>query len=74
MKDCLLDLENVKLLRHDDLDIIDQKRILRQRIAEPEREGSAGDELTRVLRGYEQRGILTRKRGRIVLFRDSSKR
>jgi hypothetical protein len=42
MKDCLRDLENVKLLSPDDLDIIDQKRILRQKIAELEREDSDG--------------------------------
>jgi len=29
--------------------------------------------VSRVLRGYEQRGVLTRKRGRIVLFRHSNK-
>jgi len=40
MKDCLRDLENVKLLSPDDLDIIDQKRILRQKIAELEKEES----------------------------------
>jgi hypothetical protein len=40
MKDCLRDLENVKLLSPDDLDIIDEKRILRQQIAVLEREGS----------------------------------
>jgi len=42
MKDCLHDLENVKLLSPDDLDIIDQKRILRQKIAGLEREYSDG--------------------------------
>jgi hypothetical protein len=36
MKDCLHDLENTKLISADDLDIIDQKRILRQKIAELE--------------------------------------
>jgi len=40
MKDCLRDLENVKLISPDDLDIIDEKRILRQKIAELEREDS----------------------------------
>jgi hypothetical protein len=40
MKDCLRDLENVKLINPDDLDIIDEKRILRQQIAVLEREGS----------------------------------
>jgi hypothetical protein len=39
MKDCLRDLENTKLLSPDDLDIIDQKRILRQKIDELENEG-----------------------------------
>ncbi len=42
MKDCLRDLESVKLLSPDDLDIVDQKRILRQKIAELEREDSDG--------------------------------
>jgi hypothetical protein len=42
MKDFLRDLEKVELLSPDDLDIIDQKRILRQKIAELEREGSDG--------------------------------
>jgi len=37
MKDCLHDLENVELLSPDDLDIIDQKRSLRQQIDELER-------------------------------------
>jgi hypothetical protein len=40
MKDCLHDLENVKLISPDDLDIVDEKRILRQKIAELEREDS----------------------------------
>jgi hypothetical protein len=40
MKDCLHDLENVKLLSPGDLDIIDQKRTLRQKIAVLEREDS----------------------------------
>jgi hypothetical protein len=40
MKGCLHDLENVKLLSPDDLDIIDEKRLLRQKIAELEREDS----------------------------------
>ncbi len=43
MKDCLRDLENVKLLSPDDLDIIDEKRILRQKIAELERERTLSD-------------------------------
>lgn len=42
MKDCLRDLENVKLISPDDLSIIDQKRILRQKIAELEKEDSDG--------------------------------
>jgi hypothetical protein len=42
MKDCLRDLENVKLISPDDLDIIDEKRILRQKIAELEKEDSDG--------------------------------
>jgi hypothetical protein len=45
MKECLRDLENVKLLSPDDLDIIDQKRILRQKIAELEREDSDGQQM-----------------------------
>ena len=40
IKDCLHDLENVELLSPDDLDIIDQKRSLRQKIAQLEREDS----------------------------------
>ena len=39
MKECLQDLENTRLLSPDDLDIIDQKRVLRQQIAELEKEG-----------------------------------
>jgi hypothetical protein len=42
MKDSLRDLENVELISPDDLDIIDQKRILRHKIAELEREDSDG--------------------------------
>ena len=38
MKDCLRDLEIVKLLSPDDLDILDEKRILRQKIHELENE------------------------------------
>jgi len=38
MKDCLRDLENTTLISPDDLDIIDEKRILRQKIAELERD------------------------------------
>lgn len=37
MKDCLRDLENVKMLSPNDLSIVDQKRTLRQTIAELER-------------------------------------
>lgn len=33
MQKCLRDLENTELLSPDDLDIIDQKRTLRQQIA-----------------------------------------
>ena len=40
MKDCLRDLENVKLLSPDDLDILDEKRILRQKIDKLENEDS----------------------------------
>jgi hypothetical protein len=39
MKECLHDLENTALLSPDDLDIIAQKRFLRQQIAELETEG-----------------------------------
>jgi hypothetical protein len=38
MKGCLHDLEEMKLLSPDDLDIIDERRILRQKISELERE------------------------------------
>jgi hypothetical protein len=38
MKGCLHDLEELKLFSPDDLDIIDERRILRQRIAELEGE------------------------------------
>jgi len=38
MKDCLRDLENTKLISPDDLNLIDQKRILRRKIAELEKE------------------------------------
>jgi hypothetical protein len=44
MKDCLRDLEIVKLLSPDDLDILDEKRILRQKIDELENEDSDGQE------------------------------
>lgn len=40
MKDCLRNLENTKLISPNDLDIIDEKRILRQKIAELENEDS----------------------------------
>lgn len=36
MKECLQDLENTELLGPDDLDIINQKRTLRQQIAKLE--------------------------------------
>jgi hypothetical protein len=39
MKGCLHDLDELKLLSPDDLDIIDEKRILRQKIGELENEG-----------------------------------
>ena len=39
MKGCLHDLDELKLIGPDDLDIIDERRILRQRIAELEHEG-----------------------------------
>ena len=42
MKNRLDDLENVKLLSPDDLDIIEEKRILRQKIAELEKESYDG--------------------------------
>jgi hypothetical protein len=45
MKNRLDDLENVKLLSPDDLDIIDEKRILRQKIAKMEQEDSDGHEM-----------------------------
>lgn len=41
MKDCLRDLENVKMLSPDDLGIVDQKRTLRQTIADLERDEAA---------------------------------
>jgi hypothetical protein len=43
MKDCLRDLENFELMSPDDLDIIDEKRILRHKIAELERGDSDGE-------------------------------
>jgi hypothetical protein len=43
VKDCLRDLENVELLSPDDLDIIDEKRSLRQKIGELERADSVND-------------------------------
>lgn len=39
MKGCLQDLEELKLLSPNDLDIIDERRILRQKIGELERQG-----------------------------------
>jgi len=38
MRGCLQDLEELKLLSPDDLDIIDERRILRRKIAELEAE------------------------------------
>ena len=38
MKDCLRDLENVRLISPDDIHIIYQKRVLREKIAELENE------------------------------------
>jgi len=38
MKDCLHDLENTKLISPDDLDVIDEKRFLRRKIAELQKE------------------------------------
>ena len=40
MKECLRDLENTKLISPNDLDIVVEKRILRQKIAELENEDS----------------------------------
>ena len=45
MKECLRELENMTLLSPDDLDIIDQKRVLRHEIDELEKE-SADYQLT----------------------------
>lgn len=45
MKDCLHELENVELLSPDDLDIIDQKRSLRQKIGDLEREDSVEESI-----------------------------
>ncbi len=45
MKNRLDDLENVKLLSPDDLEIIEEKRILRQKIAKMEHEDSDGHEM-----------------------------
>jgi hypothetical protein len=39
MKGCLRDLENTRLINPDDLDIIDEKRILRQQIAALKKDG-----------------------------------
>ena len=39
MKDCLRSLDDMKLFSPDDLDIIDQKRILRRKITKLERGG-----------------------------------
>ena len=48
MKDCLRDLEKTKLISPDDLDIIDEKRILRQKIAELETEDSKANEMVAI--------------------------
>ena len=40
LRECLRDLENVKLLSPDDLDIVYQKRLLREQIAALEKEDS----------------------------------
>ena len=45
MKGCLRDLEDTRLISPDDLDIIDQKRVLRHEIDELEKE-SADYQLT----------------------------
>lgn len=42
MRECLIDLENAKLMSPDDLDIIDQRRVLRQLIIELENEDCGG--------------------------------
>jgi hypothetical protein len=42
MKHCLRDLGNVNLISSDELEIIDERRILRQKIAELEHEDSDG--------------------------------
>jgi hypothetical protein len=39
MKGCLHDLDELKLIDPEDLDIIDERRILRLKIAELEKEG-----------------------------------
>lgn len=44
MKGCLRDLESTKLISPDDLDIIDEKRILRRKIAELENADSDGQQ------------------------------
>jgi hypothetical protein len=44
MKDCLRDLENTRLISPDDIDLVNQKRILRQQIAELEKENSEDQE------------------------------
>jgi hypothetical protein len=45
MKDCLRDLENAQLISPDDLDLIDQKRVLRQQITTLEKDDPHGYEL-----------------------------
>jgi predicted ATP-grasp superfamily ATP-dependent carboligase len=39
MKDCLRDMDNAILISPEDLDIIDEKRILRRKIAKLEADG-----------------------------------
>jgi hypothetical protein len=48
MKDCLRVLENTKLISPDELDIVDEKRILRQKIAELETEDSQANEMVAI--------------------------
>ncbi|HXU14134.1 MAG TPA: hypothetical protein VN708_03315 [Terriglobales bacterium] len=44
MKDCLRDLENLKLLSPDDLEIFNLRRSLKERIAELERQKNEQEE------------------------------
>ena len=50
MKECLRDLENTQLLSPDDLDIINQKRTLRQQIAKLEKESGRENVYLRTFR------------------------